>query len=104
MHNWIFTDIKPVIVEFSKIILEKKILETFYHFDLLVEREYSWREIKEGIKQHSDNGGVREHVLGQGMKLLFPCVAFFVGDDPQQHRQAGLQEGHSLHGWTYCNY
>ena len=54
----------------------------------------------EGIKQHWENGGIRVHVLGQGMKLLFPCVAFFVGDDPQQHRQAGLQKGNFLHGYT----
>jgi len=38
------------------------------------------------------------------MKLFVPCVAFFVGDDPQQHRQAGLQEGNCLHGCTDCTY
>ena len=79
------------------------ILNQIHHFDLLVEREY-WRKIMEDIKRHWDSGGVRVHVLGHGMKLLFPCVAFFVGDDPQQHRQAGLQEGNCLHGCTYCTY
>ena len=48
--------------------------------------------------------GVKLHVLGQGIKTFYPCIAFFVGDDPQQHRQAGIQEGNATHFCTYCIY
>jgi len=71
-------------------------------FDLLVEREY-WKEIVKGLKSHWENG-IQMHVLGEGIKTFYPCVAFFVGDDPQQHRQAGLETGNCIHGCTYCTY
>jgi len=31
-----------------------------------------------GIKQNWENGIIRVHELGRGMKLLFPSVAFFL--------------------------
>ena len=71
-------------------------------FDLLVEREY-WKEIVKGLRKHWETG-IQMHVLGKGIKTFFPCVAFFVGDDPQQHRQAGLECGNCIHGCIYCTY
>ena len=52
-------------------------LRQIHYFDLLEEREY-WRKIMTGIKQNWENGIIRVHELGRGMKLLFPSVAFFL--------------------------
>ena len=76
--------------------------EQIKQFDLLIEREY-WKEIVKGIKTNWDCG-IELHVLGHNTKLFYPCVAFFVGDDPQQHRQAGIQEGNCTHSCIYCTY
>ena len=48
--------------------------------------------------------GIKYHVLGFGLMTLYPCIAFFCGDDPCQHRISGLQEGNSRHGCVYCLY
>jgi len=48
--------------------------------------------------------GVELHVLGVGKMKFYPCIAFFCGDDPSQHRVSGLQEGNPRHGCIYCNY
>ena len=81
---------------------ENAVLEQFRYFDLLVEREV-WKEIIKCVNKYW-NEGVNLHVLGYGSKLFFPCVAFFVGDEPQQRRQAGIQEGNCTHSCIYCTY
>ena len=81
---------------------ESAVLEQFRYFDLLVEREV-WKEILKCINKFWDDG-VELHVLGYGSKLFFPCVAFFVGDEPQQRRQAGIQEGNCTYSCIYCMY
>jgi len=77
-------------------------MEQLQQFDRLVERE-CWKEIIKCVSKHWENG-VLMMVLGQGIKLFFQCIAFFVGDEPQQRRQAGLQEGNCLHSCSYCTY
>jgi len=67
-----------------------------------VERE-CWNEIIKCVSKHWESG-VKLMVLGQGIKLFFPCIAFFVGDEPQQRRQSGLQEGNCIHSCIYCTY
>lgn len=46
--------------------------------------------------------GIKYHVLGCGLMTFYPCLAFFCGDDPCQHRVSGLQEGNSVYGCVYC--
>ena len=50
--------------------------------------------------------GIKFHVLGHvDMPATFyPCISFFCGDDPCQHRISGLQEGNAKHGCVYCMY
>jgi len=78
--------------------LEKQIKQ----FDLLVEREF-WKEIVKGLRTNYESG-VKLHILGQGIKLFFPCIAFFAGDEPQQRRTAGMQTGNCTFSCIYCRY
>jgi len=43
-------------------------------------------------------------VLGRGLLKFYPCIAFFCGDDPCQHRISGIQESNTRHGCIYCLY
>jgi len=81
---------------------ESAVIEQIQLFDRLVERE-CWNEIIKCVSKHWESG-VKLMVLGQGIKLFFPCIAFFVGDEPQQRRQSGLQEGNCIHSCIYCTY
>ena len=36
--------------------------------------------------------GVKYHLLGYGLLTFYPCIAFFCGDDPCQHRISGLRK------------
>ena len=46
----------------------------------------------------------RLYILGKGIQVVFPILAFSVGDDPAQHRYCGVYEGNALHTCIYCNY
>jgi len=46
--------------------------------------------------------GLQMHVLGHGVLALYPCICFFCGDDPCQHRVSGLQESNTRYGCVYC--
>jgi len=46
--------------------------------------------------------GVNIHVLGIGIKEFYPCIAFFLSDDPQRRRNAGIEEGNCIHGCIQC--
>ena len=81
---------------------ESAVMEQIQLFDRLVERE-CWNEIIKCVSKRWESG-VKLMVLGQGVKLFFPCIAFFVGDEPQQRRQSGLQEGNCIHSCIYCTY
>jgi len=50
------------------------------------------------------NKGVQYFVLGKGLLKFYPCIAFFCGDDPCQHRISGIQESNTKHGCVYCLY
>jgi len=97
-------DYKASIYSHLKLIYksENAVMEQLQQFDRLVERE-CWKEIIKCVSKHWENG-VLMMVLGQGIKLFFPCFAFFVGDKPQQRRQASLKEGNCLHSCSYCTY
>lgn len=70
-------------------------------FELLVERTLYTYMVKQ-INNAWENG-IKYHVLGFGSPMtLYPCVSFFCGDDPCQHRISGLQEGSTGHGCVYC--
>ena len=71
-------------------------------FELLIERKF-WSEMVNSIKIWWEIG-VELYVLGIGKLKFYPCIAFFCGDDPSQHRISGLQEGNPRHGCIYCNY
>ena len=79
-----------------------RLAKEWQRFELLVEREF-WKEITKGINKHWETG-VNLHVLGIGIKEFYPCIAFFVSDDPQQHRNAGIEEGNCIHGCIQCTY
>jgi len=55
------------------------------------------------IVNHYWLNGVNMHVLGQGVKCFYPCVAYFAGDLPQQHEVVGVREK-GRYGCTYCMY
>ena len=94
----ILAHLKELYPESSFTELEKQIRQ----FDILLEREF-WKEIVKGIR-NSYNSGVKLHVLGQGIKLFFPCIVFFAGDEPQQRRTAGMQTGNCNFSCIYCQY
>jgi len=48
--------------------------------------------------------GIQYHVLGRGLMTFYPCISFFCGDDPCQHRISGLQEGNTSYGCVYCSF
>jgi len=54
---------------------ESAVIEQIQLFDRLVERE-CWNEIIKCVNKHWQSG-VKLMVLGEGIKLFFPCVAFF---------------------------
>jgi len=73
-------------------------------FELLVERTlytYLVKQIDVAWEK-----GIKYHVLGyEGSPFTFyPCISFFCGDNPCQHRISGLQEGNAKHGCVYCMY
>jgi len=97
-------DLKAELEEHLYAIYESKtrLVKEWQRFELLVEREF-WKEVTKGINKHWETG-VSLHVLGIGIKLFYPCIAFFVSDDPQQHRNAGIEEGNCIHGCIQCTY
>ena len=48
--------------------------------------------------------GLRLHVMGFFSLRFYPCIAFFFGDDPCQHRISVIQESNTRHGCVYCLY
>jgi len=71
-------------------------------FELLVERTlyaYLVKQIDVAWEK-----GLKYHVLGYENSpfTFYPCISFFCGDDPCQHRISGLQEGNAKHGCVYC--
>ena len=71
-------------------------------FELYVERTF-WTAIVKIIKNYAYRG-VKLNVLGQGIKIFYPRIAFICGDDPSQHRMSGLSEGMAKYGCTHCIY
>ena len=53
-------------------------------FTLHIEQEY-WREFLEPIK-HGFKHGYKIHILGHGVKTIYPVIPFAAGDDPALHR------------------
>ena len=71
-------------------------------FELLVERTL-YKHIVQQINT-AWKKGIRLHVMGFGSLRFYPCIAFFCGDDPCQHRISGIQESNTRHGCVYCLY
>ena len=94
----IFTHLRELYPNTSSTELEKQIRQ----FDLLIEREF-WKEIVKGLRR-SYESGVKLYVLGQGIKLFYPCIAFFASDEPQQRRTSGMQTGNCTYSCIYCTY
>lgn len=43
-------------------------------------------------------------ILGRGVKLVFPCVAFHIGDDPSQKMFTGCYDSSALRSCIFCDY
>jgi len=69
-------------------------------FELLVERTL-YKYLVKQLNSAWDKG-IKFHVLGCGLKTFYPCISFFCGDDPCQHRISGVQEGNTSFGCVYC--
>jgi hypothetical protein len=67
-----------------------------------LEREF-WAMCFEPLRQYEQTG-VKMYILGKGVRVVFPILAYNVGDDPAQHRYCGVKEGNALHACIYCNY
>ena len=83
-------------------ISKTKAVKEISKFELLIDRtlyKYLVKQINVAWVQ-----GIRFHVLGYGLLTFYPCIAFFCGDDPCQHRISGMQEGNTRHGCVYCLY
>lgn len=79
-----------------------KATKEVHKFELLVERSLYTHLVKQ-LNAAWDNG-IQYHVLGSGLHTFYPCVCFFCGDDPCQHRISGLQESNTRYGCVYCLY
>ena len=69
-------------------------------FELMIERTL-YKYLVKQLNSAWENG-IKYHVLGYGLMTFYPCIAFFCGDDPCQHRISGLQEGNSAYGCVFC--
>jgi hypothetical protein len=77
----------------------KKEIQTF---TLLVEQSF-WKEVVRPFRRASDNGAYM-HILGLGLRVVFPLFTSPVGDDPALKRQCLVYEGHSNYPCIKCEY
>jgi hypothetical protein len=83
---------------YSKSFAKKEI----QNFNLFIEQSF-WKEVVESCRQVSENGAYM-HILGLGLRVVFPVFTSPVGDDPALKRQCLIYEGHTNHPCINCEY
>ena len=69
-------------------------LQTFsQYFKLQYENKF-WAEVVKNIK-YGLNNGYNIHILGYGIRSIYSCIAYMIGDDPALHRALGFYEGNA---------
>ena len=77
-------------------------MESIKQFGRKVERDF-WDLAYSSTKKY-ENTGIPMHILGKGVRTVFPRLAYSVGDDPALHRYACMGEGNCIRSCIHCMY